>query len=1363
MIRKKLLKCLTALGTAATIIIGTLPAMASLTAVTTDTDVPGWTFTSNYSDSNVYIDTSNGVRGSASMKIVNRTTRNGNNWCKITTKADVKKGKSYCLEFEAKALNANSVTVCFNSGTRTSLTPISNTYDWSTFKCNYVPTQNQTITIDFILDNKTDALWLDNIKLYASDETQTNLIQNGDFEDMQGPKESVDDEAVITDETETDESDHRLYARQHTISVDGSVDDWKDIDPMEIKTRRDLDKNIPAGDISADIKLAYDDENLYVAVIVQDKVHFPILNEKDYWKGDSVQLGLAEYGVKSPVLRQRCYSYDPETGDIFKTHEDFSVAASRNGNETIYEAAMPWKSYFTGDRPNAILFNAVVNNNDGDGRAYNLEISPGIVDSKNALLFDTLVTEEVVGDVGYYAMWPDKLEASVQNSAQMRFVNNSSNEQKVEVSCKDINYENTFSLSPKAANTIDFNFKINDVSDVVFNIDIKNGDKTVTDKRTTHFYLDYKKNYDAFKARLEKYVADLKALLLKCEEKGINPQYEIASYSVIAKCDELAEFFKSKNYYDSFEEFERVCKREYEKTKSALESYIKGESKPLSVPKYIGDSGYRFEGKTVYANTDNNGTIEERPYYFTGIGNWPGAGYDIPFFQNIGFNIIQSTIFGYRPFFMQYKVNGWLQQKVHGTLEDNRITLECSDEEAASGERSLKITNPDKFTRYDYVFIHQKVTVKPNTTYKYGYKAKGKGLGAQTPWCSVHGISGTRQKMHESDDWVEYDFEYTTKDNETTLDYQLLFEDIIEAAYIDDCYLMEKGSDTNLLSNAGFENVDTMKAEERLLNEYGWYANTEFFNGLRDSLKRAVDNNVTVDIAMNFDFLFDLICTEYPDLLVKQGNTGLKYQDEQVRDFIEIWIEAMMEVVSDYKCVQSIMLVNEPNFQPNLYDYYIPFWQDYLKNLYGSIDKLNENYGTDYKDFEEVAMPAKIESTPLFYDYRCFTDDLSNTVQKHMADEVKKIRPDLKVHSKIMGYLNRMGHNNFIIGQDLEEMSKYMDINGCDAYSGYNKEFLQEPSKMAWYDFMTSVKDAPVWDTETHILQDGNTALYDDLAEYFTGSDVWMGNIHGRGGTVIWFWDLEDARGQAWNNNCTYIQPNGMYRPADMIEASRAALDSNRLSYEVEAISKEKAKVGLYYSRTAQGYNDNDQDCILSAYEDAIYSGQKVEFVTDTQINKVHNYDLIVIPKNTNVPKASVDEIKEYIKNGGKVLMLDENALKYDEYNKPHNSEDVQYIYDNSDKTSTVKDKIKEMDLSEVKLINADTGEELNHVEWSYAVYNDKMLVNVVNYDKKNPVNVKVLYKGKEVTDMKELRSDEKINTGFELKCYQPIMLEFAK
>jgi len=236
-----------------------------------------------------------------------------------------------------------------------------------------------------------------------------------------------------------------------------------------------------------------------------------------------------------------------------------------------------------------------------------------------------------------------------------------------------------------------------------------------------------------------------------------------------------------------------------------------------------------------------------------------------------------------------------------------------------------------------------------------------------------------------------------------------------------------------------------------------------------------------------------------------------------------------------------------------------------------------------------------------------------------------------------------------------------------------------------------------------------------------------------------------------------------LLRPKTLAKISDVVMDLNRLAYEVTALQKGERKTGLLYSRTNLTRNKQYMTMVGDVYKQLLFSGQKVTMITDTEPEKMNDYQLLVVPEVKYVTNDVLMAVKNYIEKGGKVLLVGDDCFKYNEYGLLNDTEVVEYIYANADRQSSVYDKVMELGLSDVVLKDAVTGEPLSGVEYSYTEYNGKILVNLLNYDFDNSYTFHVYYQGKEVTEFTELRGMEKVSGTVTVKPYQPILLQFEK
>ena len=153
-----------------------------------------------------------------------------------------------------------------------------------------------------------------------------------------------------------------------------------------------------------------------------------------------------------------------------------------------------------------------------------------------------------------------------------------------------------------------------------------------------------------------------------------------------------------------------------------------------------------------------------------------------------------------------------------------------------------------------------------------------------------------------------------------------------------------------------------------------------------------------------------------------------------------------------------------------------------------------------------------------------------------------------------------------------------------------------------------------------------------------------------------------------------------------------------------------------------------------------------------------------------------------YIKNGGRVIILGEDSLKYQKYDTQPADENLRnFIFENSivlpvthsDENvtdlvyPTENDLVQEfykiydnMGLLEVKVTDLDTGLPAHGVDIMEVEYEGKRLINLCNYIDDTVKNISVELNGKRVTKAVNRLTETEIDcTSLALKTNEPILI----
>lgn len=210
--------------------------------------------------------------------------------------------------------------------------------------------------------------------------------------------------------------------RAGDIKIDGTLSpgEWDDGSWMYAEGINNIsfimDKSRYGGneDCSGRATTAWDEENFYFAAEITDDVHFNNVDHSVSYQCDDIQFAIYhdvnaylaagnggtkfnEFGIALNEEGPGLYKWVTQTDDTkvgYVTGEGVECAVVRGNGVTYYEAKLPWKVIlgydFTPEAGGYIGFSYLINDNDGDGRAWGVCYAGGIMNGKNSALFSKL-------------------------------------------------------------------------------------------------------------------------------------------------------------------------------------------------------------------------------------------------------------------------------------------------------------------------------------------------------------------------------------------------------------------------------------------------------------------------------------------------------------------------------------------------------------------------------------------------------------------------------------------------------------------------------------------------------------------------------------------------------------------------------------------------------------------------------------------------------------------------------------------------------------------------------------------------------------------------------------------------------------
>ena len=1392
------------------IVLSMLISMLTMPAVKAQI-ADGWTI--NFSnvtegvDAEVFLDNKVKYSGENSLYASFDKSYLSMRYVSISQKIPVETGKTYVYGMKIKTNKANRIITKINQTNINSMVPLTKTYDWMDFHFEYTHTgADETVNYTTVVEDVTKGVWIDDVYFYEKNGDKTNLVKNSGFEGVEEVKEEVeapqkiesvaDTEALLSKIKSSDVFNYEDIARVMAgfkysavfpakgITIDGENGDWQDYTEMNMPVMSDQyyvmneDYIVGGMDATATYKFCYDENNLYILINVKDNTHCFYDNAADYWKGDSVQLAICAQGHTYDTEISFVHNEDEKKGTVYSAAAiDAGAAANvklstkRVGDVTTYEAAVPWDTTFV-ERPEKCLLSFLVNENDGLGRAYLIEVAPkGIsIAPKTSIDFPLLELVEEGKDWYAWIEGPAKIMMNEESIYDVYLVNRGGDKQ-VKIDIPLFESKETVVIPANSGIRRQFKYVPKDYGEK--NIECIFSDSKSTISSNFDVFADPSKEY--FNETIEelKYNGKLlQNLIRRCKKLGINPDYEEVRCTIYNR---FIEWFEDDLDHKEFSrsEYTLSCLKEiYEETKTALYSYLNGSAKPLEVPKYV-VSDMEIDGSRIITDAEYKGEIVRRPMFMVGMHMYDTD--DIQYLPDFGYNNVQIEI----GVSQHMKVSSGIKDWMAVSWGDTKIpdhTLERTTEEKANGNYSLKMVFRSQKENNLYRTVYQSFECKPNTTYYWGFKAKAENASAVHASPTGGSPYNERVVLPEGTyDWTSFDYTYTTGDEATFLKPCFIFNGPTSAFYIDDYYVYEAGSDVNLIKNPGFEE----EIEEGTIAQHSY----DIAANKLSYIKAAEENNVSVDLLLTPHYFLNPLFETYKDLKYPgEGFIKFYYDHPIARKVMEEHIETLIKETEKFDCINSICVINEPWHTTNASEHYREGWIEHLKNEYNNdISKLNTVYGTDYADFADVPYVYGTQPSLMLYDYVKFNDSVQTEFIKFLVDTVRKYT-DKPVHSKTMMYFGSDDTEkrwHLGDGADPENLVDFTDINGNDSelrimtpFDTYlDGKILQ---KSILYDFNRSLKEAPVYNSEDHIANN-EEKMYDPAFAKNVRSEQWMSAMHGRSMTSIWNWDRSRSR--------SYTADGLTFRPDVMDEIAKSAMDLNRLSEYVYEIIDKKADCGVYMSKATRVINREHVNAVYKIYENIIYQGIKPMFAADSQPELMHKYDILFMPDCKNIPLKTLNELKAFVDSGKKLVIFGKDTIEKDEHGQPLPEDIVSYvksraeIYDiESDgrRVTTPDDDIYNAideltkDKQRVVLIDSETGKKLRNAEWQWTEFEDingesGMLINMSNYDWNNSKTVKLYIDGNLVENEFELRSNKAIASEFVLESFSPILIKVVK
>ncbi|OUS67936.1 hypothetical protein B1748_35205 [Paenibacillus sp. MY03] len=1064
------------------------------------------------------------------------------------------------------------------------------------------------------------------IHAYAANETDpqgalarfeyTTMIDGESWQDLNSYLGSLGTERKIP-----------ILHKMNGSQLEGNWEYWSDFTgaslPADITSQVQMTGWNGAGDASAQSKFAYDEDGFYVAVQVQDDIHHSVENDM-MWSGDSVQFAFTPNG--SSYGPEYGLSLDPNgeakiwrwaAGQAAANTDEVEFHVSRSGNYTYYEARLPWATIYpvSAIPEGEVRFSFLVNDNDGSGRKGWIEwtASMGFAKYPSTMSELQLMPE---GDQWTVLLdGPREFPAHEQQIFELVIPNFGDEDIQLNVTSSLLGlngYPVAIPANKVWKKQIPLTLKERKDHTAVVTVQSSDG-QTKSDQ--LHFKVtNSPSELTSRAAALGERLGALEEALAQAKAINIPVDYEKVNYTVVSQFipyvmeDIEAGLYERASY--QLGEMERL----YEEALEDVQAYLAGTKQPKPVNRYItGDieidrTSFIADTKGAYADDK-----VRKEVFFTGYGHFEQVRKDIPNFFDYGANIIQVEV---GPSYVMKPPHAIPHWDVGSSGQIEAKAVKDREVKHSNSSGALRISNQTTLSPQTYLRLQQNVTIKPNTEYTIEAWVKGKNVQEDAVWFPGGPGWMDRQYFPSGDyDWTKVSHTYTSGEEEQ-FSFVILTENLTENLWIDDLRMYETNdsSEVNVLQNPSFDDQDLVDlGREEYAGELSY-----MYNDILPTLQRAAENNVAVNLLLSPHYFPDFLFKLWPDIASSNDNPFLRYTiyDDRAKQFIKDYLRLVVPLLKDSPALHSITLSNEGVYQSYRDEANKPLWQNYLQKQYDVIADLNAVHGTNYTDFGQIPLPTGVSRTPAFYDWVQFNNDQFSGWHQWMADIIHEIMPDIPVNAKIMnGTLNHI--NNWTWGVDAEQFSEFTQINGNDNANVYLNPENGFTYELKFYDLQTSLKEAPVFNSENHLIKDGEDRYIPQLAKHVRTS-LWQGAIHGMSATTMWVWE------RTYEQNSDF-KGSVMHRPDAAAIVGQTGLDLNRLSGEVTAFQQEKPDAAILYSVPSLIYSASYPNSLESAYEAISYNGLRVGFASENQIknNGLDDLKVLFVPEATHIGSSS--------------------------------------------------------------------------------------------------------------------------------------------
>jgi beta-galactosidase len=398
---------------------------------------------------------------------------------------------------------------------------------------------------------------------------------------------------------------------------------------------------------------------------------------------------------------------------------------------------------------------------------------------------------------------------------------------------------------------------------------------------------------------------------------------------------------------------------------------------------------------------------------------------------------------------------------------------------------------------------------------------------------------------------------------------------------------------------------------------------------------------------------------KYPDTLQIDGNgkrlghggrRQFSISSQRYRQFAQIIVTKMAEAVKNEPNVIGWQIGNEPTDES-----YDPearaAWVAWLKQRYGTLDKLNDAWTTaywsqTYTDWEQVPFNTDKANPGWMLELKRFITSQWRAFHRNQLDAIRAVIGDrqfITVNFGGLGWANRF---------DRYETNRDLDVTSWDDYVGMGH--LKPYRNGATHDLVRGWKRQNFWVMETQPGFVNWAPVSNMLYPGETRALAWQSVGHGADAVLYWQW--RNALNGQETMHGSIVGPDGRPLPI-YTEVQQIGRDFAKASAALQGTTPISPVAILqdYPSRWAIDFQlhhkDYDQIEVLLDYYQPLKDALGAVDMVEAGEAPLARYKLVVAPSLNVITDAMAKRLADYVRVGGHLILGPRSGMK-DEYNR---------------------------------------------------------------------------------------------------------------